>query len=173
MLLSDFKSLGPISIHIPPTVALSEFVHADTVASFHPLPVSWYLISSLCAYLCSRIHIISILCSTADAVSSGRGPILLKVLTLNVAICIVCLHFRNVWFLSSVADFWNAYARALNSAGRTPFITRAKSDTVYTCGFNVGHGYLSVVVFFFFFFFFILIHRSHSYRWVSVVPPSN
>ena len=40
MLLSDFKALGPIGICTPPTVALIEFFHADTVASVHPLPVS-------------------------------------------------------------------------------------------------------------------------------------
>ena len=39
MLLSDFKALGPISIPTSPTVALTEFFHADTVASVHPLPV--------------------------------------------------------------------------------------------------------------------------------------
>ena len=37
----------------------------------------------------------SILCSMADAISSGSCPILFKVLTLNVAICIVCLPFSN------------------------------------------------------------------------------
>ena len=40
MLLSDFNALGPIRIPTPPTVALTEFFHADTVASVHPLPVS-------------------------------------------------------------------------------------------------------------------------------------
>ena len=40
----------------------------------------------------------------ADAISSGSCPILFKVLTLNVAICIVCLHFSNCC-LSSVANF--------------------------------------------------------------------
>ena len=33
------------------------------------------------------MHIMSILCSSADAISSGSCPILFKVLTLNVAIC--------------------------------------------------------------------------------------
>ena len=37
MLLSYFKTLGPISMPTPPTVALTEIFHADTV---HPLPVS-------------------------------------------------------------------------------------------------------------------------------------
>ena len=41
----------------------------------------------------------------ADAVSSGSCPILFKVITLNVAILIVCLHFTNCCCLSSVADF--------------------------------------------------------------------
>ena len=40
MLLSDFKALGPISMPTPPTVALTEFFHADTVACVHQLPVS-------------------------------------------------------------------------------------------------------------------------------------
>ena len=166
MLLSVFNALGPISIPIPPTVALIEFSHADTVASVHPLPVLWYLISSLCVYLCSCMYIMSILCSTADAVSSDSWPILFKVLTLNVSICIVCLHFSSFCSLSSVADFSNIEARAPTSAGRAPFFTRAKSDAVYICGLSVGHGYLSMAVF-------ILIYRSHSYRWAAVVPRSN
>ena len=51
------------------------------------------------------MHIMSILCSSADAISSGSCPILFKVLTLNVAICSVCLHFSSFDCLSSVADF--------------------------------------------------------------------
>ena len=50
------------------------------------------------------MHIMSILCSTAAAVSSGSCPILFKVPTLNVAICIVCLHFSSFYGLSSVAE---------------------------------------------------------------------
>ena len=122
MLLSVFNALGPISIPTPPTVALTEFFHADTGASVHPLPVSWYLISSVCVYLCSCMHIMSILCSTADAVSSGSWPVLFKVLTLNVAICIVCLHFSSFYCLGSVADFSNTETRAPTSAGRAPFL---------------------------------------------------
>ena len=103
------------------------------------------------------MHIMSVLCSTADAISSSSCPILFKVLTLNVAICIVCLHFCNFCCLSSVADFSITEARAPTSAGRAPFFTRAKSDAVFTCGLSVGHGYLSMAVF-------ILIHRSQTYR---------
>ena len=40
ILLSVFNALGSISIPTPPTVALTEFFHADTVASIHPMPVS-------------------------------------------------------------------------------------------------------------------------------------
>ena len=104
MLLSVFNALGPISIPTPPTEALTEFLHADTVTSIHPLPVSWYLISLVWVYRCSCMQIMSVLCSTADAVSSDSWPILFRVLTLNVAICIVCLHFSS-FCLSSVADF--------------------------------------------------------------------
>ena len=161
MLLSVFIALGPISIPTPPTVALTEFFQADTVASVHSLPVWWYLISSVCVYRCSCMQIMSILCSMADAISSGSWPILFRVLTLNVAICIVCLHFSSFCLsLSSVADFSNTEARA------PTLFTRAKSDAVYVCGLSVGHGYFSMAVF-------ILIYRSHSYRWAAVVPRSN
>ena len=151
MLLSVFNALGPINIPTPPTVALIEFFHADIVTSVHPLPASWYLISSVCVCLCSCMQIMSTLCSTADAVSSGSWPIQFKVQTLNVATCIVCLHFSSQG----------------SSLNRTrPFLTHAKSDGVYECGFSVGHGYLSMAVF-------ILIYRSHSYRGAAVVPRSN
>ena len=161
MLLSVFNALGPTL----PTVALTEFFHADTVASVYPLPVSWYLMSSVWVYRCSCMQIMSILCSTVDAVSSGSWPILFRVLTLNVAIWIVCLHFSS-FSLSSVADFLNTDARAPNSTGRAPFFTCAKSDAVYVCGLSVGHGYLSMAVF-------ILIYRSHSYIWAAVVLRPN
>ena len=167
MLLSVFNALGPISMPTPPTEALTEFFHADAVTSVHPLPVSWYLISSVWVYRCSCMQIMFILYSTADAVTSGSWPILFRVLTLNIAICIVCLHFSSFCLsLSSVADFSNTEARAPTSAGRAPFFTRAKSNAVYVCGLSVGHGYLAMAMF-------ILIYRSHSYRWAAVVPRSN
>ena len=122
MLFSVFNAIGPISNPTPPTAALTEFFHADTVTSDHPLPVSWYLISSVCVYLCSCMHIMSILCSSADAIRSGSYPILFKVLTLNVAIFSVYLHFSSFDCLSSVADFSNTESRAPPSAGRAPFL---------------------------------------------------
>ena len=121
MQLSVFNALGPISIPTPPTVALTEFFHADTVACVHPLPVSWHLVSSVCVYRCSCMQIMSILCSTADPVSSGSCPILFRVLTVNVAICIVCLHFSS-FSLSSVAYFSNTEAKAPTSAGSARFL---------------------------------------------------
>ena len=62
----------------------------------------------------------------ADAVSSGSCPILIKVVTLNVAICIVRLHFSN-FCLSSVADFSNTEARAPTSAGHVPFLSARRA----------------------------------------------
>ena len=120
MLLSDFNVLGPISMPKPPTVTLTKFFHADTVASIYPLPVSWYLISSLCMYLCSCMHIMFILCSKADAVSSGSWPILFKVLMLNVAwtmqfwkkksSCMICTDLRicSSW-ISSKFNIYSAF----------------------------------------------------------------
>ena len=121
ILFSDFRTHGPISIPTPPTVALTGLFHADAVASVHPLPVSWYQISLLCEHLCSCMHIMSMLLSMADAVSSGNCPILFKVLTLNIAIWIVRLHLSN-FCLSSGADFSNAEARAPTETGRAPFL---------------------------------------------------
>ena len=129
MLLSVFNALGPISIPTPPTVALTEFFHADTVASVLPLPISWYLVSSVWVYRCSCMQIMSILCSTADAVSSGSWPILFRVLTLNVAICIVCLHFSSFLF-ELCSWFFEYWGQGSNLSRTRPFFTRAKSDAV-------------------------------------------
>ena len=128
MIFSDFRSHGPISIPTPPIVALTEFSYADAEANVHLLPVSWYLISSFWVYLCSCMHIMSLLWSIVDAVSSGNCPVLFKVLTLNVAICIVRLHFCKFCFsLSSVADFSYTEARTSTSAGRAPFLTARRA----------------------------------------------
>ena len=121
MLFSDFRDRRPISIPKPPVVALIEFFHADAVASVHPFPESWYLISSLCVYRCSWMHIMSMSWSMADAFSTGSWPTLFKILWLNLAICIVPLNF-STFCLSSVADFSNTEARAPTSTGRAPFL---------------------------------------------------
>ena len=65
----------------------------------------------------------------ANAVSSGICPILFKVLTLNVAICIICLNFSN-FCLSSVADFLDTERPRLQPQQGAPFFTCAKSNAV-------------------------------------------
>ena len=106
MLFSDFRACWPISIPTSPIMALTEFFHAET--NVHPLLVSWYFICLLWMYLCSCMHIMSMLWSITKAVSAGSWPILFKVLMLNVAICIVLLHLSHFCLcLSSVADFLN------------------------------------------------------------------
>ena len=50
-----------------------------------------------------------------NTVSSGSCPILFKVLTLNVTVCVVCLHFSN-FCLSSITDFSNTEAGAQQDA---------------------------------------------------------
>ena len=105
----------------------------------------WY---ARCACICV---LICILCLSYivrfSAISSGSWPILLKVQTLNVAVCIVCLHFSSFCCLSSVADFSNTEARAPTSAEHSLFFIHAESDKVYVCCLIVGHGYLSMAVF--------------------------
>ena len=83
-------------------------------------------------------------------------------LTLNVAICSVCLHFSSFCLsFSSVADFSNTEASDPTSAGCAPFFTHAKSDAVYVCGLSVGHGYLSMAVFILIYIY-IYIYEDHS-----------
>ena len=135
MLFSDFRARSPINIPTPP---LTEFFHAYAVASFHPLQISWYLISSLWVYLCSYMHIMSTSWSITDVISSDICPILFKVLTLNVAICIVRLHFSTFCFsLSSVADFSNTEGKSSNSRGRASFLTARRAmrfgQVVWVC----------------------------------------
>ena len=165
MLFSVFNAIGPISNPTPPTAALTEFFHADTVTSDHPLPVSWYLISSVCVYLCSCMHIMSILCSTANAISSSSCHILFKVLTLNVAICSVCLHFSRFCRLSSVADF-RTLRPGLQPQQDTPLFYPREERCGLCMWFECG-SWLS------FDGCFILFYRSHSYRGAAVVPRSN
>ena len=90
-------------------------------------------------------------------------PILFKVLTLNVDICIVLMHFRNFCFsLSSVAGFSNTEARAPASAGRVPFLLTRRMmwfEQVVWVWVMVIFRWLR----------FFLIYRSHPNRWAAVV----
>ena len=139
MLFSDFSAHHSISIPIPPIMALTEFFHADAETNFHPLPVSWYFISSLWRYPCSCMHIMSMIWSITEAVSSGSWSILFKVLMLNVAICIVLLHFNNFCFsLSSVSWFFEQWGQGSNPSRTHPFFTCAKSNVVWTSGLSMS-----------------------------------
>ena len=124
MLLKDFRACGSRRIPITLRMALTVFLHANVEINVHPSPVSCYLISSsLWWYLFSCTHTMFMLCSSADDVCSSSWSILFKALALNVAICIVLLHWRNFCLcLSSVADYSNTEARASTSAECAPFL---------------------------------------------------
>ena len=95
--------------------------------------------------LCSSMHIISMLGFIAEAVIRGSWPIRFKILTLNVAIFIVLLHFSNFCF----NWFFEHWCQGSNLSRTYPFFTRAKSDALCTSGLNVSHGNLSMAVFLF------------------------
>ena len=105
----------------------------------------WYCVILYLLYecICVLVCILCLLWSIAEAVSSGSWPILFKVLMLNVAICIVLLHFSN-FRLSSVADFLNTGART-----HLFLFTSAKSDAVWTSGLSMSYDNLLMVVFLF------------------------
>ena len=109
--------------------------HADAVTNIASIVV--FLIStSLWWYLCSCTYTMSMLCSTTDAVSSGCWSILFKVLTLNVAFCIMFCG----WFF----EYWG---QCSNRSKRRPFFTCTKGDTVWTHGLSESHGNLSMALF--------------------------
>ena len=69
----------------------------------------------------------------ADVVSTGSFPVLFKVLTLNVAICIVLLNF--IICLSSVADFSKTEAKDQTLANESELyilVNHGISQHVYT-----------------------------------------
>ena len=122
MLFSYSSAHGPISIPTCPITALNDFFPADALANVHPLLVTCYFISSLWRYLYSCMHILSMIWPITEAISSSSWPILFKVLTLNVTISIVLLHFSNFCFsLSSVAGFSNTGVRVPTPPGRASF----------------------------------------------------
>ena len=71
MLLSDFKAPKPRSIPTPPMAALVEFFYADAEKNVHSLSASGFLILVHCDNICSLAHILTILSTAADVVSSS------------------------------------------------------------------------------------------------------
>ena len=130
MLFSDFWARCPISIPTPPIAA----------SNVHPLLVSRYSISSLWRYQCYFMHIISMLLSIKEAVSSGSWPIQYKILTLNVLICIALWHFRYFCF-----EHWDL-GRKPN--GTCPLFASAKCDAVWTSALSRRHSNFSMALFF-------------------------
>ena len=75
------------------------------------------------------MHIMSILCSSADAISSGSCPILFKVLMLNVAICSVCLHFSSYVIRTSIDKIKeNGFELTKKRSRRYPATTITDAD---------------------------------------------
>ena len=74
----------------------------------------------------------------SDGVSSSSCPILFKVLTLNVSICIIHLYLSYFLFeLSSL--YFEHWGQGSKFNHTRPFFTRAKSDAVWTGGLSMGH----------------------------------
>ena len=137
------------------------YIHVQSVKTYNSLlTVTFWLLDSADS---PRENSISLTSLSPWAITWQH--ILFKVLTLNVAICIVCLHFCSCC-LSSVADFFERWGQGPSLSRTRLFFTRAKSDAVYVFGLSVGHGYFSMAVF-------ILIYRSHFYWWAAVVPRLN
>ena len=93
MLFSDFKIYVLRIIRTPPMEALTEISNANYETSIQPLLVSRYSNFTL---LCSCTHMRSILCSTANAVSTGSWFILFKVILSKVAM-IKCFCIKVLW----------------------------------------------------------------------------
>ena len=113
------------------------------------------------------MHMMSILCSVADALSPGNLFTLSKVLKLNVTLWTVFLHLSNFDLgLSSVADLSNPEVWAPTAAEHA-FCLSARSTM------RLGHMlWIRVIVTFvgcFFNFFVLLNNWCHPYEWVAVV----
>ena len=147
MLLSDFRARGLRSIPTLTTTELTEFLPADADSNIHPLPISLYFTSaSQWWYMCFCMHTMSMLCSTADAASSDCWPVLFKVLTINVAICIVRFHLSNFCLcLSSLADFSSTRAKLRRT--HLFFLPARRAVQIWSYGLSESHGNLSMAVF--------------------------
>ena len=164
MLLSDFRACRLLSIPTPSIMALTEFFHDDAVTNVHPLPVSWYFISSLLWwYLCSCTHSMPMLWSIEDAVSSGRWPILFKDITVSFAICIVLLYLSSFCLcLRSVADFSKTGAKVTTSAEHISFLPALRVMQFW-------HVVSVRVMIIFRWLYLYLINRSHNRIYIIII----
>ena len=76
------------------------------------------------------MHVMSILGSTADAVSLGSWFIVFKVLTLKVAMLTIFLHLSKLG-LGFVADFSNVGTSVPTSVEHTPCLTSWRVNAVW------------------------------------------
>ena len=128
MLLTDLKARGLRNIPTPPKTVLTDFFHADADTNVHPLPVSSYLSSnSRWSYLYSFTHMMSILCSAADAVSSVRRYIVFKIQTFNVAM-LTAFTSKQVSF--GLCIFFEHWSQSSNLSRMHSLFTRVKVDVI-------------------------------------------
>ena len=123
-LLSVFSALGPISNPTPPTAALTEFFHADTVASDHPLPVSWYLISSVCVYLCYILTIFAIMMEFSH-ISMSCKYFYLSFFLLSLSLSIYIYIYYKYFFIKHVQQIKKATDKFL--------ILKWYKERIYNC----------------------------------------
>ena len=111
--------------------------------------------------MCSCAFTMSMLCPTADAISSGSWPILFTIVTLNVTIWIVLLHVSNFCLcFSSVTDFSNIGIRAPTLAEHAPY-SPARWATWF------GHVVWLTVMVIFRWLYSYLINRCHPSRYLA------
>ena len=116
--LVAFSSQGalPFAHFIYCLPCYSRFSIFYQVSNVIDLTLNVFYLFFLVCIMCSCMHTMSMLCSVVDPVSSGRWPILFKVLILSVTMCTVLLHLSNFSLdLSSDADFSIAGTRAPTS----------------------------------------------------------
>ena len=127
MIFRIFKARGLRCIPKFFMMGLTEFFHADTETKYL-LSVSLYFTSIYLGYhLCFCTHMMSILCSAANAVNSCNRFFEFNVITLNVTI-LGCLHLSNCGLhLSSEIEFLNTKARASTSTECTCCLTASEA----------------------------------------------
>ena len=105
-----------------------------------PLPVSYYFISPFWMYLFSCMHIVSMLWSIAEAVSSGRSSMSLFILFFCIWVIFVLVWGSQLIF--------GSLGPGLQTQREVLFFTSVKNDAVLTCGLSMIHGNLSMAMFY-------------------------